>query len=325
MVAFDTLGGDSPTALTCGFCAGEKFGVVFRDLPAPARGLDASDFPLDLRNVRVAVGSARVVAGSCQSSTETGTALANLGIYAGVTPPTGDITGLPQDGVWPEETVVLEVDEIPLTRSAADSEGGAMYAVNFNQLDLVDDGEPLLHVDPPNTYLRITVELLEEVGDRSSTCADASLPSPGMFPLRDADGRIAPERSLLYAGGLGWVWNEDTRVRVNGDWGIRIEVQSAPPGPDAGVDAGDPMDAGPGDAGPMDSGIDGGGASDGGDGADAGAPTDEGGCSCRTPGSSNHGWPAVVLPVLLALSLRRTRGWGTRSRRRGVDRSPTAG
>ena len=47
-VAHDVLTGETPTALTCGFCAGEKIGVVFRELPGDAHGLDPADFPIQL-------------------------------------------------------------------------------------------------------------------------------------------------------------------------------------------------------------------------------------------------------------------------------------
>ena len=47
-IIHDTLGRDMPTQITCGFCAGEQFGVIFRELPSGRRGLEPTDFPLTI-------------------------------------------------------------------------------------------------------------------------------------------------------------------------------------------------------------------------------------------------------------------------------------
>lgn len=302
VVTFDSLGGETPSAVTCGFCAGEKFGVVFRDLPPPSRGLDADEFPIELRTVRVAVASARVMAGACSGTTEGGVGLATLAVYAGETAPSGDISALPEDGPWPGETEVIVAEDLPLTRSSADVEGGSMFEVAFNELRLVDEGEPPVIVDRPNAYLRVVFTLQEEIGDRSSSCTSAGLPSPGMFPLRDNDGRIADERSFIFAGGLGWLWNEDSRIRLGGDWGVRVEVvpmgspdeDAGPPAMDAGTDAGaEEEDAGPAEE---DAGRDAAAA-------DAGRePMGDDGCGCRSGGDPSG---AILLALVIPLLARR--------------------
>ncbi|HJK92531.1 MAG TPA: hypothetical protein RMG45_06825, partial [Polyangiaceae bacterium LLY-WYZ-15_(1-7)] len=267
VISYDTLGGETPSAVTCGFCAGERFGTVFRELPPPARGLNPEDFPLELRSVRVAVASATVersgLGFACSGSVEGGSALVDMTIWAGVTPPSGDISAEPELEAWSEDEVLVWAGEsIPLMRSAAESEGSAMYEVGFNELRVVDEDEAPIRVEAPATYLRVVIELSADASDRSEACEAGE--SPGAFPMRDDDGRIAGERGFIWASGAGWLWNEDARVNVNGDWALRIEVvpmgsPTADAGPsdvDAGAvgDAGAARDAGamPEDAGPAD-------------------------------------------------------------------------
>jgi len=296
LLAHDTLSAETRSAITCGFCAGERFGVIFRELPAPARGLDPEDFPLTLRAVQVAVANARVtgsvLAPSCQGVATAGTATMDLVVWAGETPPS-DILELPVDEAWPGEELVFAAIDAEVTRSAAESDGSARYMTNFNELRLQDEEEMPIVVPEGNTYLRVVFTLHAEDGT-SEVCEAGELDSPSAFPVRDDDGRIADERSFIYASGLGWVWNEDSRVGVNGDWAVRLDITPAP-APD--VDAGPRIDAGSaGDAG---GGSDAGSASDAGATVDAGeVGEDDGGCGCRVGARRD---PSVAWLALVAL------------------------
>ncbi len=266
VVAYDTLGG-GPSAVTCGFCAGERFGVVFRELPPPARGLEPGDFPLELRGVRVALANAVVSGGVCAGGTTGGTATVDLEIYAGSTPPTGDLRDRPTDAPWEGETLLWAGVGLPLVRSSLDGEGSTTFVVSFNDLQIRGEMDEPLVVEAPHRYLRVVFTLGEEAHRNRAGCEDAGLVSPTAFPMRDDDGVVAPERSFLWGqGGLGWQWNE--AVGVNGDWAVRAEIRPLETGtPDAGIDAG--TDAGNGsldasaetDGGaPMDTGTDAGAA-----------------------------------------------------------------
>lgn len=302
LLSHDTLTMDSPTAITCGFCSGESYGTIFRELPAPARGLEPGDFPVVVESLQVAVASARAVSSTmCVGSISGGTGVGDVEIYAGTTPPTGDIVANPADGPWDGETLVWAATNVPFQRSTAETEGSAAYEVMFNNLEIVDAEEMPVRVEAPNVYLRAVVHFGDGAAGDSVPCEDLSLTPPSFFPLRDNDGRIAPERSFIYADGLGWVWNEDARVgSINGDWAIRLEITTeGVPGTDAGpaVDAGPRRDAGLVDA----------GAADGGGGTDAGEPGGGGGGGCAAAGRAQPAPWALLLAPLLALGMRRRR------------------
>ena len=300
VVSYDTLSGDTPVAVSCGFCGGEKLGVIFRDLPAPARGLDPGDFPLVVDALQIAVASARVTGSAgaymCGGSVTGGTALVDVEVWAGITPPAGSIRALPAEGAWPEEVPVWAAVDVPLTMSVADMEGSMNYEVMFNRLVLENEMAMPVRVPAPATYLRVVVALQAGM-DTSASCMDMALDPPSTLPVRDDDGRIANERGLVYAIGAGWLWNEEAMVR--GDWGVRVEITSeGTAGPDAGP-------AGP-DAGATDAGrrTDGAANRDSGGGGSSG-----GGCGCRVarPGSDSPtltGWLAVGA---VAISRRRRR------------------
>lgn len=283
-IVHDTLGAGVPTAVTCGFCAGEKFGVVFRELPAPRNGLDPADFPITLDTLELGMAAAGVASGACVASTTGGSIDAAVEIYAGDTVPTGDISGLPADAAWSTgETLVWSTDAAPLTLSVADTSG--RYELTVNTLQIRDDLDMPIVV-PSGSYLRVVVTLPAGTPGSSSLC-EPTFESPGGFPVRDDDGQIAPERNFIYALGAGWFWNESfPGGEIGGDWAIRLGVFANGPGrTDGGVsaDAGTTPDAG--------SSIDGGG------GADAGVgPVDEG-CGCRAARPSHAG----LAPALLAL------------------------
>lgn len=237
-VIHDTLGPDLPTGVTCGFCAGERFGVVFRELPPPRQGLVARDFPLTLETVQVAVAAATVSAGPrCAPAEVGGVVMAPVEVYAGEEPPTGSIAALPADGPWSDTETLVWAADAPLTLSTASGDGTG-YNVQFNSLEIADEEGMPIRIET-GRYVRVVVTLPSS----GEACLAGAGESPAAFPIRDGDGVVASERSFLYASGLGWLWNED--ARVTGDWGIRLEVTRAPRRPDAGVDAGsDPRDAG---------------------------------------------------------------------------------
>lgn len=258
-VAYDTVSDGFPAAVSCGFCAGEKFGVVFYELPSGG-GLRADEFPLTLTAIQVAVARVRVVVeglGSmCEGSNMAGTVDLTIDVFAGETVPT-NIRSLPPSGAWPGETMVLTT-EATATVSVATTDGGSEFNVTLNEIPIPDGGAL---VEAPATYLRVVVTIPS--GGSSATCNLGGLPSPGAVAIRDDDGRIAGRRSLIYAvpieiGELGipggWYWNEEVPPEetgappgIAGDWALRISVSpsTAPPvdaGPtpprDAGVDAG---------------------------------------------------------------------------------------
>lgn len=277
-VAYDTVSDGTPAAVTCGFCAGEKFGVVFYELPSGG-GLRADELPLTLSAIQLAVARVRVVGSAlsggytCQGSNADGSVDLNVEVYAGQTVPT-DIRTLPATGEWPGETAILET-EATATVSVATTDGGSEFNVTLNEIVVPDGG---VRIDPPNTYLRVVVRIPS--GGSSSSCSELSMMSPGAVAIRDDDGRVAPRRSLIWAAGVdvgipgvgipsGWYWNEDVPddgggTGINGDWAIRVVVQSVgSPPTDAGVT-------------PRDAGADDGGMSE----MDAAVPADAGDGSC---------------------------------------------
>jgi hypothetical protein len=303
VVSHDTLSGDSPVAVTCGFCAAERFGVLFRDLPAPARALAPSDFPLVLNEIRIALASARVTgspgAYTCAGSTRGGTVTMDVDVYAGETPPTGSIRALPEADAWPTETLVW-AGSAPLAVSVAEADGSMRYEVNFNRFMVADETGGPVRVDAPNTYLRAVVTLAAGT-DESQSCLDIGQMPPAAFPVRDNDGRIADERSFIYAVGIGWLWNEEVPgMPIGGDWGLRLQITS-----DATTDP----DAGPG---PPDGGLRDAGRPDGGlVFVDAGGPGTAagGGCGCHAVGARRTsglgmGW---LLAAIVGLGWRRRR------------------
>lgn len=293
-VIHDTLSSDTPTALTCGFCAGERFGVVFRELPAPRRGIEPTDFPITLESVQVAVAAATVTAGpTCVPSETGGSVTATVELYAGEDPPEGNIQALPAEGPWSDTEALVWAGDADLALSTAEP-GGTRYAINFNVLEVRDEeGAPI--VVESGSYLRAVVSIPAAATMTSTECPAEM--SPAFVGVRDADGPIATERGFIYATGAGWLWNEDTRVQVNGDWGIRLELfrstSTADGGagdPDAGADAG--SDPG-GDAGaPRDASMDG-GLTPGG-----------GGCSCRAIKGRGTGTGALFLVVIAIVAAR---------------------
>jgi hypothetical protein len=300
-LAQDTLSMDSPAAALCGFCGSEGFGVVFRELPAPARGLLAEDFPLTLRYVEVALGAARLDGTTCQTVAEGGTVGVDLEVWAGVTPP-GETIGAAMPGEpWPgtSEELVFGATDVPIELSIPAS--GAMgFSLQLNRFEVMDEMGMPLRIASPFTYLRVYVQL-----------HDSALPGPSCpfssdgSPLRD-DGRIADQRSYILANGMGFLWNED--ARVGGDWAVRLGIIPAiPPAVDAGPrpDTGVTVDGGVGGADAA--GLDAGASA----GADAGPSGGGGGCSCRAAGGEERGSLLASLFVLAAalarVSARRAR------------------
>jgi MYXO-CTERM domain-containing protein len=303
-IAHDTLSPSTPVAVTCGFCAEEAFGVVFRELPI-GRGVNPGDFPLELRGIEVAMASARTTGSPgayvCQGTLMDGTIHAEVWIYAGVTMPTGPIGSIPVRDPWSTgETLVWASDDVPIEPSRPDVEGSAMFMLGLNTFDLTNEFGETIVVDAPNTYLRVVVVIPE--GGGSTLCTGASMMPPAGVPMRDDDGRIAPERSFIYAAGTGFLWNE--MAGVNGDWAIRVSiVPSTAMSPDGGRRDAGPRDAGRRDAGPAMA--DTGATSDLDAGPDAGPPAPGGGCSCRTAPRSRSWLGAALGLVVLAAARRR--------------------
>ena len=302
-LAQDTLSSSTPGVVSCGFCAGERFGVVFRDLASPLRGLEPEDFPVELDAVEIAVAAADAATG-CAPSTVGGTITAPVEIYVGEELPPEEIVDLSADGVWPGETLVWGAD-VPLTLSVADDTG--RYSVSFNTLEVRDEaGEPI-RIES-GVYFRVVVVIPEGGAGSSPACEAGSFLSPAGFPFRDNAGEAAEpfrgtaERSLTYALGIGWLWNSEGESPVPvipGNWGIRLSVSTFGPGP-AAPDAGAPADAGLHD----------GGASDAEMSMDAGEPPSDaglspagGGCSCRA-GAGPSAAPPILLGLLALARLR---------------------
>ncbi|RLB51710.1 MAG: hypothetical protein DRJ42_16330 [Deltaproteobacteria bacterium] len=302
-LGYDTISGESPVAVTCGFCAGEKFGVIYRDLPAPARGLEAGDFPIELEALQLALAAADAVGSgatfTCSGSTTGGVAMVGIAIYAGTDLPS-DILDLDATDPWPGETLVWGQPDVPIMRSVADEEGSASYEVNFNRLLLQDEaGLPYL-VNAPNVYIRVVVSLNPDTALSSSSCDSLSLETPGGFAVRDNDGVVNAERNLIYADGLGWFWNEAIPGgSIGGDWAMRLEVRDLGEGPV--VDSGTPM---------ADSGVDSGSSVPDAGSADTGPGEDDassdGGCEAAGPNAG--GGPNALLFAAVLLWLGRRRG-----------------
>jgi len=309
-IVHDTLSSETPTALTCGFCSGEQFGVVFRELPG-RRGLEPTDFPLEIDTIEIGMGAANVESGACVPQTTVRTISAALAIYAGTELPTGDIRSLPEVGEWnSSEVLVWATDAAPLTLSVENAEG--RYELTLNSLEIRDEMMAPVAV-ASGSYLRVVITLPEGTPGTSSVCTDPLVPPDG-FPIRDNDGRIADERNFLYAVGLGWFWNEAAPGgAINGDWAIRLGV--FPSGVAPGTDAGPPgSDAGP-------AATDGGAAIDDAGpstGTDAGPETlPDDGCGCHAAGADASPAHPLLLGLLAgALLLRRRRSLRARAKLR---------
>jgi hypothetical protein len=297
-LAYDTLSGSTPGAVTCGFCGGEKAAVIYYELPVGA-GLRPSEFPLLVRELVVAVASGWAAsATTCSVGTTPRDGLFNLAVYAGVTVPTA-VAALPAEGVWPGEIEVTSAIEVPLPLSISSSASTPNYTVNLLSIPLDPVG---LRVEAGYTYLRVVLGLLADAAVDSPICGTGQGPSG--LPMRD-DAPIGAHRNLIYAGGSspGWLWNEE--VGIAGDWAIRLDVRPLG-GPDGGV----PEDAGPvEDAGVTpDGGID----ADGGP-LDAGlappAPAADDGCGCVIVGGAHERAPvgAVLSALCVTLALCRPR------------------
>lgn len=297
-LAQDTLSSESPAAALCGFCGGEGFGVVFRELPPPARGLLTEDFPLTLRSVEVALAAARLDGTMCRTDPAGGTATVDLEVWAGMTPPGATIGATAPAEPWPgtgEELLFAAVD-VPVELSIPDGTMTGGFMLQLNRFDVVDEMGAPVRVPAGFTYLRVFVQL-----------HDSTLPGPGCdfssdgSPLRD-DGRISDQRSYILANGMGFLWNETARVA--GDWAIRLNIIPAIP---PGIDAGPPPDAAfaPRDAGGGDASVDAGTSA----GADAGGGSSGGGCGCRAaaPRASGIGGTLALLLGALGLAVRTRR------------------
>jgi MYXO-CTERM domain-containing protein len=261
-IAYDTVSESTPAAVSCGFCAGEKFGVIFREI-APGVGLQTDEFPLTINSFKVAVASASVMGDgiitpfSCQGSGEGGTVGVTLEAYAGTDVPTGSIVSKPATGPWAGEMMVF-AESVELERSIETTPGSRMYNVMINTI-MVDGG---VMVDAPNTYVRVVATIPS--GGMSASCTALTLSPPGAVGIRDDDGRIDNEIGFIYAlnpisglGGIpqGWHWNESMMISdpvtgatgIGGDWLIRMDITPASgPPPDAGTtpDGGSTEDSG---------------------------------------------------------------------------------
>jgi len=296
-IAYDTLSGESPVAVTCGFCAGEKFGVIYRDLPPPARGLDADDFPIQLEGLQLALASADAIGSgtsfTCSGSTMGGQASIGIAVYAGTALPS-DIQMLSEDDVWPGETLVWSSPDVPAERSVADEDGSASYEVNFNRLLLEDEAGLPFRVEAPNVYIRVVISLNPDTILMSASCEALSLEAPSGFAVRDNDGLIANERNFIFADGAGWLWSEG--AGIGGDWALRLEIIAEGSSmEDASVMM---PDTGPADTGTMPADAS----------ADTGAPPDDtGGCDASGGGVGSGGPLALFVFSLWAIGRRRRR------------------
>jgi len=295
-LAQDTLSTDSPAAALCGFCGGEGFGVVFRELPAPARGLLAEDFPLTLRAVEIALAAARLDGSMCTTMPEGGNVFVDVEIWAGVTPPGTPIGAMAPAEPWPGtgEELVFAATDVPIELSIP-ATGGMGFNLQLNRFEVMDEMGAPLRIAADFTYLRVFVSL-----------RDSSLPGPSCpfssdgSPLRD-DGRISDERSYILADGMGFLWNE--QARVGGDWAVRLSIIPALP---VGRDGGPPPDAAAADVDAGASALDAAGADASTSGVDAGPATGGGGCGCRASRTSLGGISWLVLCAVV-LGLRRRR------------------
>jgi len=256
-IRLDSIRQDSEAAITCGFCSGEKFGVIFREVQ-PGAGLPAAAFPLTLNKVQIAVAATEVRNLDCQPAAMGGMVNGTMEIYAGATAPT-TITTLTGTGPWPGESTVLQATQVQLERSVTTGGGIRNWDVRLNEL-------PVNQVVPaPNTYIRVQITIA--TGGYSDACSILGFQPPNISPFRDDDGSTGRTSYIYRLGTIlnneEYVFNEDfndpsTGSAINGDWLVRLEVTpfGGPPA-DAGVqppaDRGVHPDAAPPP--PMDSGV----------------------------------------------------------------------
>lgn len=234
-VTFDSVTTGTPATIECGFCAGERFGTVFRQLASPTRpGLRTSEFPLRLDSMLVAVARTNESGGACSGTSAEGTVSMMIEAYAGTTPPRGSILSKPSSGPWPGETMVFG-QSADLQLSVESPPGSMMYNIMVNTVS-IDMG---VMVPAPNTYIRVVVTIPNGSGTTTAeTCGLLELSPPGAVGLIDGDGPIENEVDFIYAinplGDLvgypeGWHWNEESNpsagvMPINGDWVLRIHV-----------------------------------------------------------------------------------------------------
>lgn len=294
-IAHDTLSESAPVGLSCGFCASEAYGVIFREIGGIS-GLQPTAFPLEVQSVSLALGAAEVTGtpAQCHGLAAGGQALVHLEVWAGTTlVDANDIHAMPAIGTaWPGEELVATFDDLPVQMSVPTTDGGTGFNLMLNEIPLAVDPEPFPMVDDTHRYLRVVVQLQD--GGNSSTCTPAT-DAPMGFPVRDDDGTIDDHRSFIFAsGGVGWLWND--AAGVHGDWGVRVKVRSLPRA-DAGVDAAS-VDAGRASdaASPAD-----GGAIDGG----ASTPAAASSCGCTASAPRTSALAAIGLLGLATLVARR--------------------
>ncbi len=287
LIQYDDVIADTQAAITCGFCATEKFGTIFYEL-GTGGGLPAAAFPFTLNQIQIAVASTQVTGGvlsggyQCTGTATGGMVSATLDVYAGTAVPPV-ITTMPATGAWPGESIIVNSNQVMLERSVDTVPGSNMFNVQINQLMVG------VMVPTPNIYVRVVITI--GAGGTSSACTDLGFDSPSLSPFRDDNGRSGPRRNFIYQLGISipqlmineppkWTWAEEvsdpiTQMRgIDGDWMIRMDITrsiTVPPG-DAGVS----QDSGPM---PVDTGVvedAGQPAEDAGGFADASVPTDSG-------------------------------------------------
>ena len=246
---------DSEAYISCGFCAGEKFGALFYDPVLPT-----ATFPLTLSKIKVALASITVVQSGGGFICEPGAGgMLNVSYeaYAGTSVPSS-ITALPQNGIWPGETILMPLTSVPITLSEPTSPGASDYRLNLNEIPI--NG---VTVPPPHTYIRV-VFTIPTGAVQSASCSALGLGPPGGVSFRDTDITGRSRRNFIYQidptniVGDRWVFNEAfidpvSGSNINGDWIIRLEVESTGGGTagDAGVAIGQdatpnpPADSGP--------------------------------------------------------------------------------
>src|SRR5688572_23837586 len=144
--------------LSCGFCAGERYGIVFRTLDGVDEGIDPAAFPIEIDAIQFSLAAGEIVgtagAYECRPREEAGTASVTIDVYGGETPPT-DILELPAEGPWPGETVLLPTSEVEAVASLADADG--RYDLQLNTFHASEDP---IRVEEPHTYVRVIITLL---------------------------------------------------------------------------------------------------------------------------------------------------------------------
>lgn len=265
-IAYDTLSDMSSARVQCGFCSGERFGTIFKDL-GEGQGLPSSSFPLSLRTISLALAKTTYLDSVCTPSADAETVLVSLNVYAGEEAPT-DLTDMPTDGEWPGESLIYTNEEVALTSSPIAD--GSEVNTMFQPFIPTGEDDTVIHVEAPATYIRVVVGLLDGDEGSNDACGGPAA-GPSAAPIIDADGRIADHTGFILAGGVSshWFWNEDVPGGgISGDWALRISiVPSGSSDTDAGVvDSGTPAEEDSGPIAPIDAGtepVDGGGDSGG--------------------------------------------------------------